>query len=1246
MSCRLPHWINRPTLCLFVLVTLAMAAPAAVEAQSAADQPPSKLALNAASLSYSRYTGSQRSLLDALAASHPPTEFSGAVLDSPTAKRALPQGNARIEHPRPLSHWRDIVWPAIGALVLLIFFLLLTAYLLTAVRQRREALRELAAERALLEDRVQERTAALEQAKRGAEQTAARLTEREAQLRSYFDAPYVGLAVTSLEKGWLEVNHSICAMLGYSAEELAGMTWAELTHPDDLPADLQQFQRLLAGEIDTYGLEKRFIRKDGTILWVMLSVGCVRQPDGSVQYAVATIQDITERIQAEERLHFTQFVVDHSADAAYWATADGRLAYVNRAACAQLGYSQDELLSMSVWQVDADVTPEQWQDRWQEMQRQKSLAIEGWHRKKTGELLPVEVQTNYIQFHDRAYICGLARDISERKRAEDALRESEANLRREKDQVRARLDAILTPDADISKLELRDIIDLPAVQAMLDHLYAITQIGISIMDMRGNILVSTGRQDICTRFHRADPVSCSFCIESATVLAQGAEPGNFKIYKCRNHMQDVATPIVVAGNPIGNLFLSQFFFEDEEPDIELFRAQAQFYGFEEKTYLAALARAPRFSHQRVDEIMQFYSQFAEMISNLSYSRIQLAREITELTRVEHALHETSEYLQNLLNYANAPIIVWDADYKITQFNKAFERLTGRSASDMLGQGLGLLFPVEQRQASLNYIYTTTGRRWETVEITIEDSTGKLHTLLWNSAMLYGPDGQTVVATIAQGHDITERKLAEAALAEAKEAAEAANRAKSQFLANMSHELRTPLNAILGFSELIARDPGLTPDQRENLTIINRSGEHLLGLINTVLDVSKIESGRITLQEDSFDLHRMLDELDEMFGLRAIVKNIELRCARSADVPRLVHADEGKLRQVLINLLDNAFKFTDAGSVDLTVRCADDGSGRVVFTVQDTGLGIPADDLTVIFEPFMQSSNEHIAPQGTGLGLPISREFVRLMGGDLIAASTGEPGQGSRFEFAIALPEVAEFTHEHATPSEHAIGLEPGQPEYRLLVVEDRPESQRLLTSLLTQLGFAVRTADNGLEALDVWQDWRPHLIWMDIRMPVMNGYEATRRIKAMPNGQDTVIIAISASVLAEQKALMLASGCDDFVRKPFRMAEIVDCLVNHLGVRMLYAATPDKQTQASQQKLAGIDLASLPPAWRDQVQQAAIAADATRLLRLADDVNEQWPVLADVLRDWLDVYDYDAILALLAAAEPAEPLLSDLDQAR
>lgn len=432
---------------------------------------------------------------------------------------------------------------------------------------------------------------------------------------------------------------------------------------------------------------------------------------------------------------------------------------------------------------------------------------------------------------------------------------------------------------------------------------------------------------------------------------------------------------------------------------------------------------------------------------------------------------------------------------------------------------------------------STPRHWETPEIKLViQIAAQLGVAIQQAELLAQTQQQAV-----------ELKLA-------KDVADRASRAKSEFLANMSHELRTPLNAILGFTQLMHRDPSTLPEHQQYLEIISRSGEHLLDLINSVLEMSKIETGRIRLNETSFNLSELLYSLEQLFCLTATTKELLLTVERAANVPQFIKADEGKLRQALTNLLSNSIKFTEKGSVSLQVSAFPSDASSLLslrFDVQDTGSGIASDELNQLFEPFEQTSSGIRASEGSGLGLPISQKLVNLMGGNITVNSRSGLGSLFRFEIPVHLVSMPQAQPAQCSPPK-VIGLAPNQPPYRLLVVEDSATNRLLLVTLLSRLGFEVMEAENGQVGLDLWAHWEPHLIWMDMQMPVMDGYEATKRIKATPRGQKTVIIALTASAFEEQRQFVLTSGCDDFVRKPFQRDELLTKLRQYLGVQYRY----------------------------------------------------------------------------------------------
>ncbi len=599
---------------------------------------------------------------------------------------------------------------------------------------------------------------------------------------------------------------------------------------------------------------------------------------------------------------------------------------------------------------------------------------------------------------------------------------------------------------------------------------------------------------------------------------------------------------------------------------------------------------------------------------------------SEQGRLLARLRSLTAVLENTSDF----VAMADREGRILYLNPAGMALVGRAGEDPLS------LRVADLQAPRDYERLIT----ETFPFVREHGSWLGELFLWHADGSEIPVSQVITvirsetgehvgyATIAR--DITELKRAEAARQKAVEAAEAANRAKSVFLANMSHELRTPLNAILGFAQLLIRGTGLSREQLEHLEVINRSGEHLLSLINDVLEMSKIEAGRLSLHVRAFDLDRLLHDLEDMLRLRVEEKGLYLIFELDPGMPRTVSADPAKLRQVILNLLSNAIKFTDKGGVTLRGRAQVGARGvRLRFEIEDTGCGIAQDELALLFKPFEQTRSGRHSQEGTGLGLTISQQFVRLMGGEITVSS--HFGRGSCFAFEIEVG-GAEGAREVVEDGRRALHLAPGQPAWRILIVEDRWQNREVLLRLLQPLGFQVREAQNGAEAVALAASWRPQLIWMDIRMPVMDGYEATRLIKAAPGGAETVVIALSANVFEDDRQRMLSVGCADFVAKPFREQEILDVMVRYLGVELVHDGPPSEPPPAPIDAAA---LASAPAEWRERVRAAALAADPAAIEALAQEIDGSLPPLGARLRQAADAFDYDRVLALVGGEVPA-----------
>jgi CheY-like chemotaxis protein/nitrogen-specific signal transduction histidine kinase len=474
------------------------------------------------------------------------------------------------------------------------------------------------------------------------------------------------------------------------------------------------------------------------------------------------------------------------------------------------------------------------------------------------------------------------------------------------------------------------------------------------------------------------------------------------------------------------------------------------------------------------------------------------------------------------------------------------------------------------------------------------------------------------------------------LAVARDNAEAANRAKSTFLSNMSHELRSPLNAILGFSQVMQRSSDLSSENRDNLDIISRSGEHLLTLINQVLDLSKIEAGQAALNETDFDLRQLLRDVENMFRLKAEEQNLQLLFEGTHDVPQYMRTDEVKLRQVLINLLNNALKFTDEGGISVRVgqRDAEGNNTRLVFEVEDTGAGIAEEEMAQLFEAFAQTETGRKSQEGTGLGLPISRRFVQLMGGDMTVSS--QVGLGTVFHFEITAQEAETADLSTTTSSRRVIALQPGQKRYRILIVDDLVTNRQLLVRLLGPLGFELREAGNGQEAINIWEEFKPHLIWMDMRMPILNGYEATQHIKSTTQGQATAVIALTASSFEGERHVILSAGCDDYLRKPFRENEMFEMMHKYLGVDYVYEAEVGiDDGRAPETPLQTADLTPVPAFLLNQLAQAIESIDLAQMDETIDEIRQQEPKTAEKLSRLVKQFEYDIILTTIEEATEA-----------
>ncbi|MEM9540322.1 MAG: PAS domain S-box protein [Cyanobacteria bacterium P01_E01_bin.42] len=979
-----------------------------------------------------------------------------------------------------------------------------------------------------------------------AEQT---LQESETRFRELFRAAPIGMAELSIAGKFLDINPSLCRLLGYPYRDFIGEQFYNFLHPGDRPALRKTFEQLIEHKTDRYAGEGRFVQKSGRVVYASIGIYIRRDKQGNPLSAIYQVQDITPRKQTElaleEQKRYLRLILDNIPQQVFWKDTNSVFLGCNKNWAKAAGLESPEAV---VGKTDYDLIPDRAvadyyrdKDRYIMTSNEPELHNISIKYRPGSDGKPAWLEINRVPIHDGdgnvIGILGVLDDITQRKRAEEAIQESET---------------------------------------LLNATFNQAAIGIAQTDREGK----------CLR------VNQRYC------------------------------------NILG------------------------------------------------------YSE-AEL-NGLTFQDITHPADFTV---------DLGQYLQ-----------LWAGKIAIYSLEKRYIRKDGVA--------------------------------------------------IWGNktvALVYDYQGQPRYATEIL-EDISDRKRAEVELQQAKEDAETANRAKSQFLAKMSHELRTPLNAILGFAQLLNAAENLSPQQQNYLSIINHSGEHLLALINDVLSMSKIEAGQIGFTENCFDLYCLLDTLKGMLHLKAQNKGLELLFQECTDVPRYIRTDENKLRQVLINLLGNSIKFTEKGRVILRVSSvtshqlitntpayfddaqhkslsasnkqqptpqppthppapsqeeehkrgsATNNQYQIHFEIEDTGVGIATEEMELLFRPFEQTRAGRNSSQGTGLGLAISQQFTRLLGGKISATSTLDRGSVFQFTIPVGLGSVEDVRN--LSPVSHIVGLAECEPEYRILIVDDSANNRQFLVQVLEKFDFKVAEAKHGREAIALWESFQPHLIWMDLQMPVMDGYEATRQIRQKEKllgrqstypltlerthpltpsqegerthpltpsqeGERThpltpsqeeerthplapsqegetdrrlttnpvTIIALTARVFDEDCEIALEAGCDDFVRKPCRVDILLEKISHYLGTRYSYEKSADDRVEGKPKDRI-LDpgdlqdyLPNVPQWWIEEVKEAAMQCDRTLISPLLEQLSPEFRPLTDAIDLWASEYRFDRILDLVA----------------
>jgi two-component system sensor histidine kinase/response regulator len=1033
------------------------------------------------------------------------------------------------------------------------------------------------------------------------------LADSEARWQLVLQGTNDGIWDWNIRTGEVFVSWQWQTMLGYSSQSLYlhQDTWFDLLHPQDRARVEQAINSHLNHSNPHYEVEFRLLCQDGTYKWILSRGQALWDSVGMALRMAGSHTDISDR-KTEQT--FLRSLIDNIPDLIFYKDCQGFYKNWNRAFEQCFGQPAQEIVNKTDFDLFSWEKASLYQAQDELIKKSlQSQNFEEWVTHADGnDYLFDTLKTPLIAADGELLgVIGICRDITQRQHRADFLQRQA-----DKENFLSRISRIL--------------IDQEGEKAISATLATLGQFTASD---RCHIIRYSPCQSLWSMTHewRRDNNLPSF-----KNFTQNLPADRFPWYSEQLLMGNALILNQLSDIPEEAIAERQAFLENSSSCLLV---------------VPMITRSKTVGYLGVEASPDKVWQAEEVnLLNFVGELIAIAQQRQE---AESALRESEARFAGILDNANEAILAIDEEQRITLFNHAAEQTFGYTASEILGQPLSRLMP-NRLQSSYQRIIAAfqavkkSARQWgqqrpiygarrDGIEFLGEISLSKLHL-----------NSQTVITAIVR--DITQRALAEEALRKAKETADEANRAKSDFLASMSHELRTPLNAIIGFAQVLQRDRNLSTPHQQSVEIISRSGEHLLELINDILEMSKIEAGRTTFNSSHFDLFRLLDNLEKMFRLKADSQGIELIFERSASVPRYIQTDASKLRQVLINLLGNALKFTEMGGVTLRVKqthfsTAPTPHSHLRFEVEDTGPGIDPTEIYQLFSAFGQTEAGRKSQQGTGLGLAISQKFVQLMGGEIEVHS--RVGSGSLFSFTIQ----ANLAYAQDIPSDpprrKIKGLAPHQPKYRLLAVDDRLESRLILVKLLTQMGFEVKEADNGKAALALWQAWQPHLIWMDMQMPEMDGYEATHYIKATPQGQSTVIIALTASAFEEDRNIVLSAGCDDFMRKPFREESLWQKLEQHLGVQFIHDNLLDSDPffleKGDNHSQAHIhqQLSQLSADASAQLRQAAIACNDEEILGLIDHWLPANSELAIALRDLANNFLFEPIIELLERQETA-----------